>query len=37
LTIAKRIVEAHGGKIWAESVLGEGSKFVLTLPVEEKR
>jgi PAS domain S-box-containing protein len=37
LTIAKRIVEAHGGKIWAESVLGEGSKFVLTLPVEEER
>lgn len=33
LTIAKRIVEQHGGKIWAESSLGEGSTFRFTLPV----
>lgn len=32
LAIAKGIVEAHGGKIWAVSRLGEGSTFYFTLP-----
>ena len=32
LTIAKGIVEAHGGQIWAASVLGQGSTFSFTLP-----
>jgi signal transduction histidine kinase len=32
LVIAKGIVEAHGGKIWGESVLGKGSAFSFTLP-----
>ncbi|MCS7010443.1 MAG: cell wall metabolism sensor histidine kinase WalK [Anaerolineales bacterium] len=33
LSIAKHIVEAHGGRIWAESVEGQGSIFYFTVPV----
>jgi signal transduction histidine kinase len=33
LTIARRFVELHGGKIWVESELGCGSRFYFTLPV----
>jgi len=33
LTLVKRIVEAHGGKIWAESVVGRGSTFHVLLPM----
>lgn len=36
LVISKNIIEAHGGKIWAESKLGEGSSFVFTLPKKQK-
>ncbi len=32
LSIAKYIVEAHGGKIWAESEMGRGTRISFTLP-----
>ncbi|MBN2047524.1 MAG: PAS domain-containing protein [Anaerolineaceae bacterium] len=33
LSIAKDVIEGHGGKIWAESKLNEGSTFYFTLPL----
>ena len=37
LAISKRIVEMHGGKIWVELQVGQGSTFSLTLPVVVER
>jgi len=37
LSISKNIVEAHGGKIWVESIHGQGSTFFILLPVKDQR
>lgn len=36
LTVAKKIVELYGGKIWIESQVGQGSTFFFTLPKQEQ-
>jgi two-component system phosphate regulon sensor histidine kinase PhoR len=33
LSIARHLVESHGGKIWADSVEGQGSTFFFTIPI----
>ena len=35
LTLTRRFVEMHGGRIWVESEIGKGSKFTFTLPVRQ--
>ncbi|EKQ69997.1 PAS domain S-box [Leptolyngbyaceae cyanobacterium JSC-12] len=37
LAICRNIIEQHGGKIWAESVVGQGSCFKFILPLENSQ
>jgi PAS domain S-box-containing protein len=37
LSISKKIIEAHGGKIWVKSIPHEGAQFFFTLPKKSKR
>lgn len=34
MPISRRLAEAHGGKLWVESTLGEGASFYVSLPVQ---
>jgi len=34
LALSKRLIELHGGRIWVESALGQGSRFSFTLPAK---
>jgi signal transduction histidine kinase len=36
LNITKNLIELHGGRIWVESVEGEGTTFTYTIPVAEE-
>jgi signal transduction histidine kinase len=34
LAISRRLAEAHGGRVWLESIVGQGSTFFVALPLE---
>ena len=34
LALTRKFVEMHGGKIWVESEVGKGSRFIFTLPIQ---
>ena len=34
LPISRRLAEAHGGRLWVESILGQGATFYVALPIK---
>lgn len=37
LTIVKRIIENHGGKVWLDSIIGQGTTFYISIPKAKER
>jgi two-component system sensor histidine kinase ChiS len=37
LSISKKLIELHGGQMWVESELGEGSTFFFSLPISKEK
>jgi signal transduction histidine kinase len=37
LAIARRIIEMHGGRLWVDSILGQGSTFSFSVPIRVER
>ena len=37
LYLARAVIEAHSGKIWVESQLGRGARFIFTLPLARRQ
>jgi signal transduction histidine kinase len=37
LSIVRKLIEAHGGEVWADSIIGAGTTFHFTLPIADPR
>jgi signal transduction histidine kinase len=36
MPISRRLAEAHGGRLWIQSALGQGATFYLELPIQSE-